>query len=85
MKFIYSYINKRKQRVRKNECFREWTDLLFGVPQGPILDPPLFITFLCDLFYFEEYIYIASYVDDSTHNADSDIENTISSLESSSA
>ena len=37
------------------------------------------------LFYFKEYIYIASYADDSTHNADSDIENTISSLESSSA
>ena len=70
---------------QSNESFSEWAELLFGVLQGSILDPLLFTTFLCDLFYFEKYIYIASYADDSTpYNDDSNIENTISSLESTS-
>ena len=30
LKLIYSYINNRKQRVRKNESFNEWAELLFG-------------------------------------------------------
>ena len=43
-----------------------------------------FILFLCDLLYFEEYIEISSYADDNTaYNTDCNIENTISSLESS--
>ena len=64
LKLIYSYINNRKQRVRKNESFNEWAELLFGSPQGCIFD-------LCD---FEEYIHIASYNDDITqYSADSNI------------
>ena len=45
LKFIYSYINNRKQKVRINESFSEWAELIFAVPQGSILG-----TFLCDLF-----------------------------------
>ena len=86
LKFIYSYINNRKQKVRTNESFSEWAELIFAVPQGSILGPLFFIIFLCDLFYFEEYIDITSYADDNTpYTADSNIENTISSPQSSSA
>ena len=54
-------------------------ELLFGSPQGFILGPLLVIIFLCD---FEEYIHIASYADGNTpYSVDSNIENTISSLE----
>ena len=57
--------------------------MLFGVPQGFILDPLVFLMILCDLFYFEVYVDIASYAYDNTpYSADSNIENTISSLES---
>ena len=65
------------------ESFSELTELLFGVPQGSILCPLLFIIFLCDVFCFEEHIDVASYADDSTpYSSDSNIENTVSSLES---
>ena len=55
--------------------------MLFEVPQGSIVGSLLFVIFLSDLFYFEEYIYIVSYADDITsYSADSNIENAISSL-----
>ena len=45
-----------------------------------------FLYFISVWFYFEEYIDITSYADDNTpYSADSNIENTVSSLESSSA
>ena len=57
--------------------------MLFGVPQGFILDPFFFLMNLCDLFYFEVYVDIASYAYDNTpYRANSNIENTVSSLES---
>ena len=45
-----------------------------------------FIIFLCDSFSFEEYIDVASYADDNNpYTTDPNIENTVSSLKSSSA
>ena len=83
MKFIYSYINNRKQRVRINESVTKWSE---NVLQGSTLGPLLFILFPCNLFYFEEYIDTGSYADSNTpYGPDSNINKTISSLESSSA
>ena len=66
LKSIYSYINNRKQRVWINESLIELAELLFGVPQRSFFGPFLFIVFLFDLFYFEQYIDIAGYNDGST-------------------
>ena len=58
--------------------------MLLRVPQGSILSPLFFIVFIWDLLYFEEYIGIASCFDNTTpYNTDYNIENIISSLESS--
>ena len=74
----------RKQRVKINSSYSDWSDLLFGVPQGSILGP-LFM-FICNLFYFEENVNIASYADDNTSYCVSrDIQTTINTLQDSSA
>ena len=64
LKLLFSYLKNRKQRVRLNNTYSEWIDILFGVPQGSILGPLLFNIFLCDLFLFFHDIPVANYADD---------------------
>ena len=49
-----------------NESLIELAGLLFGIPQRSFFGPFLFVVFLFDLFYFEQYIDIAGYNGDST-------------------
>ena len=51
LKFIYSYLKERKQRTKINSSYSSLAEILFGVPQGSILGPLLFNTYICDLFY----------------------------------
>ena len=66
LKLINSYLTERKQRVKINDQFSSWLDIVVGVPQGSILGPLLFNIFLCDMFLFCNDIYFASYADDNT-------------------
>ena len=63
---IYNYVSNRKQRVKVNDSYNSWSEIIFGVPQGYILEPLLFNIFECDMFYFMEDFEIANYADDST-------------------
>ena len=51
LKLILSYLSDRFQRVRINGHFSKWLKIIFGVPQGSILGPPLFNFYLNDLFF----------------------------------
>ena len=52
VKLIKSYLTERKQRVKMNDQFSSWLDILVGVPKGSILGLLLFNIGLCDMFLF---------------------------------
>ena len=86
LKPIHDYLSNRKQRVKVNDAYSSWKDILYGVPQGSILGPLLFNIHLCDLFYFLEDLDIASYADDTTtYSVNDKKESVISALETSSS
>ena len=81
LNLIHNYLSNRKQRVRVNDSYSLWQDILFGVPQGTILGPLLFNINFFTLNNTE----ISNYADDTTPYAVSDnMDDLISSLEKSS-
>ena len=55
-----------KQRVKINDKYSSFEEILFGVAQGSILGPLLCSIFISDLFLILNNIEIASYADDNT-------------------
>ena len=51
LKFIYSYLKRKKRRIKINSSHSSFAEILFGVPQGSILGPLLFNAYICDLSY----------------------------------
>ena len=51
LKFLFSYLSGREQRVRVGQNFSPWNEIKLGVPQGSILGPLFFNVFICDTFY----------------------------------
>ena len=62
LKLIYDYLGGRKQRTKVKNSFRTWLEILYGVPQGSVLGPLLFI-YINDLFFSQEF-QMANFADD---------------------
>ena len=66
VRLVYSYLSNRKQRVKINNTYSDWSEILYGMPQGTILGPMLFNVFISDIFLFIPNVDIANYADDNT-------------------
>ena len=66
LRLIYSYLVGRKQRVKIDNEYSIWLEILFGVPQGSIVGPLFFNIQMCGLFFVAESIDIASYAHNTT-------------------
>ena len=64
--FISAYFKNRKQKTKSGSSFSKCLNMLFGVSQGFILGPLLFLIFIADLFYWNYDLDFASYADDTT-------------------
>ena len=62
-----SYLTDRYQRVKVNNSHSFLSLIKYGIPQGSILGPILFVIFLCDMFFLVDSVDIASNADDNTH------------------
>ena len=48
LRLIHAYLINRKQRIKVNETYSSWKDIIFVVPEGSILGSLLFNIHLCD-------------------------------------
>ena len=64
--FMHAYLSQRLQKTKVGSTFSELMSILFGVPQGSILGPLLFVTYICDLFILNDHLKFGSYADDTT-------------------
>jgi len=49
VKWMFSFLEGRQQRVKVNDVFSNWTQLLGGMPQGSWLGPLIFLLLIDDL------------------------------------
>ena len=80
--FIQSYLSERQQRTKVNNAYSTYSDILYGVPQGSILDPLLFNIYISDTFYNIDSCDIAIYADNKTsYTSEYNLEEVIHKLE----
>ena len=66
LKVIISYLKNCMQTAKVGSLFSELLNIIYGVPQGSILGPLLFIIYICDLFIVNKDVNFSSYADDTT-------------------
>ena len=84
LKIMESFLSNRPQRTKINNVFSRYSEIIYGVPQGSILDPLLFNIYICDIFFDILECDITSHADNNTpYNFDYNLNNVINNLEKS--
>ena len=74
LSFVFSYLNKRKQRTKIHNSYSPYSHIACILPQGSILVPLFFNINICDMFFEKYECDIASYAADNTpHTYESDL------------
>ena len=64
IKWLVSFLSNRTQTVVVEGVHSSVVDVLSGVPQGTVLEPVLFLIYLCDIEEVVENSLISSFADD---------------------
>ena len=81
VEFFRSYLSNRYQCCKINNNLGDWGKNIAGAPQGSILSPLLFNTFLNDIFFFLKDANLSNSADDSTlYACNKNLETVIYSL-----
>ena len=80
VKWFSSYLNQRKQRTLANGTLSDYQSITYGVPQGSILGPALFIIFVNDMTRVVSKSKTGQYADDTVVYASSDSELELSQM-----
>ena len=64
-----SYLSNRKQRVFVNGTSSDLSPIVYGVPQGSILGPLLFLTYLNDFYQASNHFSMRMFADDTSLTA----------------
>ena len=66
LSWFNTYLTQRKQQVSVNNSKSDFKHVSYGVPQGSILGPLLFLLFINDLPLYTNNVYTDLYADDTT-------------------
>ena len=83
--FFYSYLKRHKQNVKINNTYNFFKELLSRLPQGSLLGPILFNSFINDLFLWLSPADLRNFAGDNVSSAFSkDLQELIEKLEDAS-